>query len=714
MESNSQGTAATGAVTIHPNNERNVIPIIEYSEEAKKMIMFRRQRMIAARDVRDAGHEEFDDMGFLQYYDVLKKADDQYVAPRKNKVDTSINTGTVRDKDTSLVEYAQKYDFEPVAQCYDDEDEMLEELAETSEDLVRKSLMLEDAKIKGKLIARSTVAFGTALVEDAWVERWTVEKDFGTGKATIGSLKQTWTDKKVKAYDGCQIKLWDLRKCYFGDIRKFFMNGPQGQPYFFTVEYESYDVVKTWFGDWERWKYVPQTVVQTPEVSSAQIYGSWWSLRPVTMNYVEIIRYYDPIANEYAIILNGVDMLPIMEKKTSFSVEGQTQEKVLVSGFPLTAISPSGAIPYSKFDLEPLHDFTYSKSQPGKMRILADVENMMLKLILGMMKQKAKPTMGNKSGKNFGPEITDPAEVINDIRDGDLFPILPNYQGATPADFNFYALIKKEEAKNSVEDAWQGIDNQGAEMTATQDLNNMKSQSLKVAALFDGLIYGWTQIFWLRTYNIAKNWTKPIDQRIDMERKVIMDLYRTVTMPTTGADGGSATKKIIFTKNTPVAPGGKPTLEDSQNIHQEEMDAKANGEGNILKTYLHPELFASMKLSWYYCCVPVLNETDPLAYMMFAKQVGDAIAIFGPQSLNVKKLKYKFAKTTGQDYDTWFITEQELEQKQQQEAQAGAVEGGGNAPQINTATAHGAQPGSKPTVAKIAQGARPQVTSMMK
>lgn len=704
-----------GSVTLHPNNEKNATPVIEYSDEAKKYINFRRQRMIAARDARDLPRDEFDGMSFLQYYEILKRADDQYVAPRKNKQDTSINVGTIRDKDTSLVEYAQKYDFEPVAQVFDDEDEMLEEVAETTEDMIRKSFMLEDAKIKAKLIARSMVAFGTALVEDQWVERWTIEKELGKG-FKMGSLDATWTDKKVKTYDGCQMKLWDLRKCYFGDTRKFFMNGPQGQPYFFTVEYESYDVVKTWFGDWDRWQYVPTYVQNTPELASAQTYGAWWTLRPISQNFVEIIRYYDPIMNEFGLTLNGVDMLPIQEKLNPGWHEAFKGPKYLISGFPLKPVSPSGAIPFSKWDLEPMHEFAYSKGQPGKMRILGDIENMWMKLILIMMKQKAKPTMGNKSGKQFGEEVTEPAQVVNDIRDGDIFPILPNYNGATPADFSFYELLKKELSKNSVEDSWQGIDNQGSEMTATQDLNNMKSQSLKVAAMFDGLVFGWIQEYWLRTYNILTNWTKPVDVQIDVVKKSLENIYRTVTVPTTGENGGSAMKKIVFTKNTPVRPKGKPTLEDSQNIHQEEMDYKKENGKEMLKVEMHPELFATMKLNWYYNCIPVLSETDPLSYMIFAKQLGDAIAAFGPEALQVKKLKHKFAKMTGMDFDTWFISEQELQQKQAEmaQAQSGAGAMGGNAPIVNMNTAHGAQPGSRPTIAKVAQGMRPQVGTIMK
>lgn len=698
--------------TLHPNNVQNTVPVPDYSEEAKVFINFRRQRMVAARDQRDAPHQEFDDMGFLKWYEIQKLADDQYVAPRKNAQDTSINVGTIRDKDSTLVQYVSKYDFEPIAQCYDDNDTMMEEIAEVGEDMVRKSLMLEQWRDKSKLIYRSMVTFGVAMVEDQWVERWNTEKDFGTSKATIGSIKSTWTEKKVKTYDGCQAKLWDLRKCYFGDIRKFFMNGPQGQPFFFTVEYESYDVVKTLYGDWDRWKYVPTTVTYTPELNTNSNFINSWTLRPISVNYCEIIRYYDPIANEFAITINGIDMLPIMEKK----VKGpDSQPKTLVSGFPLTAISPSGAIPFAKFDLEPMHDFVYSKSQPAKMRVLGDIENMFFKLMLGMMKQKAKPTMGNKSGKQFGQEVTDPAQVINDIREGDLFPVLPNYTGATPSDFSYYQMIKKEMSKNSVQDAFQGIDNQGSEMTATQDLNNMKSSSLDVAALFDGIISGNTQLYWLRTYNIAKNWTKPIDVQIDVFKKEIQNKYRTVNVPTQGEAGNSATKKIIFTKDTPKRPAGKATLQDSQDIHQQELDAKKNGEGEHIITLMHPEQYASMKLNWYYCCIPVINESDPMAYMMFAKQIGDAMTVFGVDSLNVKKLKYKFAKVTGNDFDTWFLSEQEVQQKQQEMAQRDQVAaGGGNAPIINPATAHGAQPGAKPTVANIAKGARPQLGTIMR
>lgn len=708
-------TITTGALTIHPNNDVKNTPQVEYSEEAKKYINFRRQRMIAARDTRDSPHEEFDGMGFLKWHEVQKRADDQYVAPRKNAQDTSINTGTVRDKDNSLLEYGMKFDYEPVACVYNEDDEMINTLADTAEDMVRKSKMIEGYREKFKLILRSMITFGTAMVEDAWIERWIIEKTLKKGfKAGIGSDKAEWEEKMVKQYDGCSAKLWDLRKCYFGDIRKFFMNGPQGQPYFFTVEYESYDTTKQLFGNWDRWVNVPTIVTMTPEVSSGSTYANAWTLRPVSMNYCEIIRYHDPVANEFAITINGVDMLPIMEKKTT-GLNGEP--KTLISGFPLTEVSSSGSIPFAKYDLEPMHDFAYSKSQPAKMRVWGDIENMYIKLILGMMKQKAKPTMGNKSGRMFGPEVTDPATVINDIRDGDLFPVLPNFQGATTADFSFYELIKKELDKNSVERSFQGINSQPGNETATADMNDMRASSLKVAAMVDGIVSGEKQLNWLRTYNIIRNWTKPIDVQIDVLKKELQNKYRTITMESAVDGTQKGTKKIIFTHDTTMT---------SQDIHQKEMYIR-KGEKNPKKihpalddmendgketrlVFLNPTQLQQIKLSWYYDVVPVPNDSDPLAYLMFAKQIQDATAMFGPDSLNVKKLKYRFALKTGDDFDNWFISEDELQQKQmQQNSQSvpvlpgGANGGGGN----GTPSRNG--PGGTPTIGNQVQQKMPQI-----
>ena len=699
-------TPLSGQYTIHPNNIRNSIEPPKYSSAQERYLAFRRMRLISARDMRDASRDEYDGMPYLIYFDILKKSDDQFVAPRKNAQDTSINLGTIRDKDTSLVEYAMSHDFEPIAQAYDDEDDSYDELAETGEDLVKKSLMIEDWDSKKKLVYRSMVAFGTALVQDRYTQRWITEKTLKNGfKAGMGSNAAEWEMRLKKQYDGCEAVLWDQRQCYAGDIRKFFMNGPQGQPYFFTVRYESYDMMKQIYGNWDNWKNVPQVVMATPEISSPLVYTPWWTLRPVSMNYVEEMCYYDPIANEFAITLNGVDMLPLMSKKVM--IDGEERE--MISGFPLTEVSPSGLIPFAKYDMEPMHNFFYSKGQPAKMRVLAEIENMWTKLALIMFKQKARPTMGNKSGRQFGSELTDPGTVINDIREDDVFPVLPNYTGAVPADFTFFETIKKELDKNSVERSWQGMGATQQDDTATKDLNDQKAQTtLKVAAMFDGIIAGNKQLYWLRTYNIMRNWTKPIDTNVDSFNKKIENVYRTISLPAESRGGERVAKKIVFTKNTPKLKKGKKraSLDDSFDMMDKEKDYKEEYGTEVRITHLHPDLFAQLKVYWYYDCVPVPNSNDPLSYMVFAKQIQDAMTFFGPQSLNVKKLKHRFSVLTGNDFDTWFLNEQEMALQNAMNPPAPGTPPG-TPPATTPGTIPGKPTGAGPSIADVLQGGNP-------
>lgn len=94
---------------------------------------------------------------------------------------------------------------------------------------------------------------------------------------------------------------------------------------------------------------------------------------------------------------------------------------------------------------------------------------------------------------------------------------------------------------------------------------------------------------------------------------------------------------------------------------------------------------------------------------MFAKQIQDAVAFFGPESLNVKKLKHRFSSLTGNDFDTWFISEQELQQKQQAAAAQGA--------DPNAPAAPGAPKGKAPanlSIAGAAQGKTPTLAPIMK
>lgn len=691
-------TPITGGQTLHINEHTGDTPKPDYSPAMIEYKQMRRQRFIAARDARDASHPEFDDMTFLEWYDKMKKMDDQYVPPRRSAQDTSINTGTVRDKDTSMIDFAKKYDFVPIATAYgEDDDQPSEDLAELGEDLVIKSFEIEQFDdTKAEEIYRSMIAFGTAMVEDTTYQPWENQKEVAAD-FKLGSMNANWTEHKKVGLPECHAKLWDLRKCYFGDIRKGLMNGPEGQPFFFTVEYEPYEKAKAIFGNFEQWKYVPKTVVFSQDVQQG-VFRNGWTLRPLSLNYCEIIRYYDPIANEFSLSINDVDMLPIMEKDVTLP---DGTKKTMVSGFPLTAISPSGGINFAKFDFERMINFTYSKGQPAKMRVSSDVENLIIKTFVWMFKQKARPTLGNKSGQVFGEEIYDPATVISQIRDGDLFPVFPEFQGASSSDFQMLELFKTELDKNSVERTSQGMDNpQQFDESATASLNNMKSQSLKLMGMLTGIISGRNQLAWLRFYNIAATWTQPTDVDVTKLDHDLAQNYRTVHLQADDSAGQPITKRIVFTKNT---------KKSSSDVHQEEADYERTNNKQIRIKYVNPDMLRASRSKIRFQTTPVPTDNDPISYMMFAKQLTDAQMMFGPQSLQAKKLKRLFAKKTGNDFDTWFKSEQELQQDQQNQPPQPAQ---GQPQQPGQPVPLGMTP--KTTIGNAAKGAMPQMSAVMR
>ena len=234
----------------------------------------------------------------------------------------------------------------------------------------------------------------------------------------------------------------------------------------------------------------------------------------------------------------------------------------------------------------------------------------------------------------------------------------------------------------------------------------------KVALMLDGIISGEQQLFWLRTYNIFENWTKPIDQEIDSIKKEVVDKYRTVSMQKE-IDGKNKAHKIV-NFSTKTIPGATP-MEQSMNVHQQELHAGMPalkdestrthpyvGNNEVRISYINPEVLRSLKLTWYYTVTPMAKNNDSLGQMMFAKAIGDAIQFFGPQSLNVAKLKRKYAIKYGVDYETLFVDEETLASQQMQMQQQYPNSQGVSIP------------GGKPTIGNMAQGAKPQVGAIMK
>jgi hypothetical protein len=328
--------------------EEEIKPV-DYTDEEQKYRSAMIRKLIAADEQRNRSWDEMDGMSYLEYYETNQKADLSHIPPKKNKQDTRIVTGYTHEKDNTLLSTLLNYNLEPDIKAFDESDLIINELGEIEEDLVRKSRLIEKYNEKRPLIYRELLAQGTVYVDEVWVQHFRPEKDLNpnwqSDQVLFKDLK--WNTRLKKVYEGAEVNLIQGKKVYLGSMRIFFMHK---QPYVFTCEITSYAEAEATFGTWERWKHVPKTVTKFHEVRNEKgAYFEGETLNALEQNQVEIIKFQDKWANDFMIMLNGVMMLP--------------------TGFPLTAISPSGEYSISKGDLEPIPNFAISKSIPAKTRV---------------------------------------------------------------------------------------------------------------------------------------------------------------------------------------------------------------------------------------------------------------------------------------------------------------------------------------------------------
>ena len=63
--------------------------------------------------------------------------------------------------------------------------------------------------------------------------------------------------------------------------------------------------------------------------------------------------------------------------------------------------------------------------------------------------------------------------------------------------------------------------------------------------------------------------------------------------------------------------------------------------------------------------------------MMFVQNLREAIELFGPDSMNVAKLKQRYSAVIKEDFDTWFLDEQKMQQNMMEMNEAAMAEKGG-------------------------------------
>jgi len=653
-------TSTNDPVTLAPQNmlvpAGITIKEVKYTQQELDFRGDLMQRLMLARFEREQNHPELDGMTYLEYYESNRKKDLSYLAPKKNKQDVRIVTGTTREKDTTLLSTMLNMNVEGSIQAFDKEDMFVAGLGTEMSDLVKKSRQIEDWEKKRLLIYREMISQGDVFVEEIFREEFqnipVTDLHWDPNLNAVAEL--SFKERLVKVFAGCESRMVNGKKVYLGSVRIPYV---EDQDFVAVLNIYSRGKAKQIYGSWERWDYVPFNITNATVLypEDGKTYRDW-NLITVPYDKVAEIKIYDKARNRFMIMLNGVLMLPI--------------------NYPLTAISPNGDIPMSQGKLEPISDFAYSKSQPSKTKIDQEVLDEVTRLMIEAFRTTRKPPMGNASKKVYSSSIYQAGRITSDIKEGDLFPLVP----PTPlsnAEFSFYNIIKQQINEKSVNDIYSG-DSQQGDQTATEVIQQKQQQALKLGAQMDSLINFERRMTWVRLQNVLHNWLTPVETTIDDIKKGIKQSYQGLSLNTTLENGENGVKVFRFDAHTNYP-------DKHTQLSEEKKLTKKNGVETRI-TYMDPELLRSLKYRWYILIVPTPKSDDQLAQMLFIQNIKSAIEIFGPDALNLDYLKQRFSINIKEDYNKFFKKEDMLTMIKNMRQQNGGGMGKPATPGMSTGT----------------------------
>jgi len=607
---------------------------------------FDMKKLMDSAMIRETSHPQFDGMSYMKWNETNEMADISYLAPKVNKQDSRITTGVTHEKDSSMVSFLLNMNFEGTVRVFH-KDKELYDVGTALTNLVRKSREDENYDDKRPVLYRNFVAQGTSFAEEQYIEMCLPNKVVD-GEIDFGKLDEVkWKEGPKRNIKKCETTFLDGKKVFLENIREKMI---QKQPGVITVEYLPKQELESIWGNNKNWALVPDTYsFQEESYTQGSIYADWLFGAIDESKYCQV-KVYRPYDQRYQTYINNIPMLP--------------------AGFPLSVVSPSGLIPISKGDADPMNMFAYSKSDPSKAKVDQAVFDKVLQNMLVKHNQSAAVPRGNLTGKVFDPSILMGGKVISDLDPKDI-PALIDNPGITQSDFSFYQLLKEQIDSKTLSALLEGQP-AGGDMTLGQYMDMQKKSILKLGGRIDGMMQWERQMLQLRTYNlIAKGARK---SSVNEEG---IPGYEDVTVEAEVSSGSKGLNIIRFDEEN---------YKTSEDVFNEENQYEEDNGTEAQIVYLNPLMLKDMinnpEYHIQFEVIPVDKNNDKLAQVMFVKMIADAANLFGMDSLQVGKLKKRYAAKFGEQFDSLFLGEQELEMNRMeaQQAEIAAAQLGGGKP----------------------------------
>lgn len=600
------------------------IPIVEpkYTEYEESYRGFLLRTMENDRNAREMLHDEFNSKSYLNRYVENFKAGNSYTPPRKNQEDTSVVTGTTREKKLAIINAVLQLVFDTKFRAFDSDNLEDQQLGEAMSDCVFQANQIEQWDEKKIYAYEELATQGDVFVEDLWIDEKRVDKKkIRIKDITEDTFRDFKPEKALKVvFSGPRRRVIPGPQVYLGNIRE---PNIRLQPHIFTRQIIPYEQAKAIYGHLPRFNNVPRQLRNTAGVTEDH-WGFNWRLESIEANMVEVICYQDKYNDEYQILLNGVMQLPV-----GFPMPWEHGEYNIVQGH-----------------LEPISAFfAYSKSIPDKTFLDQQVLDEMYRLAVLKTQKSFMPPIANYSANILSKNMFLPGKVNNDLEKGDIEVLGGNPQmyAMTQSEFEMFKLVKGLVDEKSVNPSLQGKAF-GSRTTAVEVDTVVKQAKQQLGVMIFGFMNLHMQLDLLRLYTLLENYTKPDGEKVDKINNRLAKKFAAVSVEREIGGRGFGIKRVEFTEE-PKSPEELYDMEEGITRDPEtKKPLQVRPPRKPVKIMqIKPSVLRSIQYRWYPQVVVNERETSLTDQITFEDGLVKANQMWGPQAINQDYAKQQWA-----------------------------------------------------------------------
>jgi hypothetical protein len=629
---------------LSPSEAASESPTIEQPDYSTTESEYRRFLLVKMEDthtIRESPHDEFNGDTYLQRYVKNFKGGNSYSPPRKNPEDTSLVTGTTREKKLAVINAVINLDFETNLRPFSKDNIEDQELGQAMTDCVFQSNK-EELWDEKKIYAYSELADqGDVFLMDMWTDEMRVDKKkIKLSDVNSETFKDFDPDKSMRiAFSGPKRVVLAGPQVYLGNIREPHI---KNQPFIFTKQIIPYEEAKARYGNFPRFKNVPRILVQV-DGGQDDRFGYNWRLGEVEKDMVEVLIYQDKFNDEFQIMLNGVMQLPVR-----FPMPWETGEYNIEQG-----------------SLEPISAFfAYHKSIPDKTFLDQQVIDEMLRLMVLKNQKSFAPPIANYSANILNKNMFLPGKVNNNLEKGEIEVLggNPNSYAVQQSEFEMFKLMKGQIDEKSINPALMGDGNFGSRTTATQYEDTIKQAKQQLGIMIFGFMNLARNLDLLRLSILLENYTKERGEKVNELTGKLERKFANVNVERNIDGKGKGVRNIQFTETpdekTDSDPYSHPLMDKELNITRDE-----NGKPNLplqppakpVRIYqIKPSVLRSIKFKWYGEVEIKERESSLADRISFEDRLMKAMQMFGIQSINMDYAKQQFAAKNKINPDLFF------------------------------------------------------------